>query len=170
MHELWPLVEVSRVVFVAFDDEVIAVRNLKARAKVLHDSADHERGIKSALIDYPRGQTGGRSFAMGTSNHQRPVAANEFFLENFGQRAIKQPATETLFDLRISTGNSVTNHDAIRRRFQMRSVVPLHQADAESFKHRGHRRVDVFVRTRNAMSARLQHSRQRSHRSSADSD
>src|SRR6266404_7376152 len=170
MHELWPLVEVSRVVFVAFDDEVIAGRNLKARAKILHDSADHERGIKSALIDYPRGQTGGRSLAMGTGNHQRPAAANEFFLENFGQRAIKQPPTETLFDLRISTGNSVTNHDAIRRRREVRGVVTLHQADAESFKHRGHRRVDVFVRTRNAMSARLQHSRQRSHRSSADSD
>src|SRR6267378_1333831 len=155
MHELWPLVEVSRVVFVAFDDEVIAGRNLKARAKVLHDSADHERGIKSSLIDYPRGQTGRRSFAMGTSNHQRPAAANEFFLQNFGQRAIKKPATESMFDLRISTWNSVANDDATRRRVQMCRVVPLHQANAESFKHCGHRRVDVFVRTRDAMSARL---------------
>src|SRR6266403_3430965 len=107
MHELWPLVEVSRVVFVAFDDEVIAGRNLKARAKILHDSADHERGIKSALIDYPGGQTGGRSFAMGSSNHQRSAAANEFLLEHFGQRAIKQPAAESMFDFGISTGNSV---------------------------------------------------------------
>src|SRR5258708_38093152 len=157
MHELWPLVEVSRVVFVAFDDEVIAVRNLKARAKVLHDSADHERGIKSALIDYPRGQTGGRSFAMGTSNHQRPVAANEFFLVNFRQLAIKQPATESMFDLRIATGNSVPNHDAIRRRFQMRSVVPLHQADAESGKHRGHRRSEGFGSSAAPQSEALHH-------------
>src|SRR5258706_5136258 len=99
MHELWPLVEVSRVVFVAFDDEVIARRNLKARAKILHDSADHERGIKSALIDYPRGQTGGRSLAMGTGSHPRPPAANEFFLQNFRQRPLKQPPAQRMLDL-----------------------------------------------------------------------
>src|SRR2546428_876146 len=40
VHELGPLIEVSGVIFVAFDNEVIALRYPKAGAKVLYDSAD----------------------------------------------------------------------------------------------------------------------------------
>ena len=42
VHELWAFVEISCVVFIALDDEVIAVSNMKARAEVLHDSTHHE--------------------------------------------------------------------------------------------------------------------------------
>src|SRR5712692_8618886 len=42
VHELRPLVEIRGVVFVAFDDEVIALRHPKAGAKVLYDSADQK--------------------------------------------------------------------------------------------------------------------------------
>src|SRR5258706_12972147 len=83
VHELWPFVEISRVVFVAFDDEVIAVSYVKARAEVLHDSAHHERWIKASLIHHPGGETRRRSLAMGAGNYQRSPAADEFFLENF---------------------------------------------------------------------------------------
>ena len=42
MHELRAFVEVGRVVFVAFDDEIIAVGDAKADAKILHNSADQK--------------------------------------------------------------------------------------------------------------------------------
>src|ERR1700682_6015954 len=42
VHELWSLIEVSRVVFVALDNKVITVGDMKAGAEILHDSAHHE--------------------------------------------------------------------------------------------------------------------------------
>src|SRR5213080_3528186 len=45
VHELRAFVEVGRVVLVAFDDEVIAVGDVKADAEVLHHAADEERRV-----------------------------------------------------------------------------------------------------------------------------
>src|SRR5207237_3502558 len=49
MHELRAFVEVSRVVLVAFDDEVIAVGDAKADAKILHYAAHKECWIETSL-------------------------------------------------------------------------------------------------------------------------
>jgi hypothetical protein len=70
VHELWPFVEISSVVFVAFDDEVIAVCDAKADVEVLHDSAHHKRRIQTRLINHPGGQTGRRGFAMCARHNQ----------------------------------------------------------------------------------------------------
>ena len=53
MHELRSFIEVSGVVFVAFDDEVITAGHAKTQAKVLHDPADKKRGIQARLIHHP---------------------------------------------------------------------------------------------------------------------
>ena len=42
VHELRAFVEIGRIVFVAFDDEVIAFGDVKTGAEVLHHAADHE--------------------------------------------------------------------------------------------------------------------------------
>ncbi len=107
---------------------------------------------------------------MGARDYQRTSAANEFFLEDFRQRAVKHPAIEHSFDFGIATRNRVPDHHAIRRRIEMRHVVPLHQADADSLQHRGHRRIHIFIGARDPMTTRLQHSRQRGHRGAADSN
>src|SRR5882724_3705722 len=53
VHELRTFIEVSGVVFVAFDDEVITAGDAKTHAKVLHDPADEKRRIHACLIDHP---------------------------------------------------------------------------------------------------------------------
>src|SRR5438067_1939214 len=77
MHELRAFVEVSRVVLVAFDDEVIAAGDAKANAEILHHAADEERRIQSSMIDYPRGQTGRRGLSVRAGDDQRSPSANE---------------------------------------------------------------------------------------------
>src|SRR6185369_10652436 len=83
VHKLRTLVEISRVVFVAFDDEVIAISNSKTHAEVLGDAANEERGVKATLIQHPGGDARSCCLAMGAGDHQRTPAANELFLYNF---------------------------------------------------------------------------------------
>src|SRR5205823_10704812 len=77
MHELRAFIEVSRVVLVAFDDEVIAVGDAKADAEVLHYAAHKKRRIQSRLVDYPRGQTGRRRLSVRAGDDQRSPSSNE---------------------------------------------------------------------------------------------
>src|SRR5207247_1417385 len=88
VHELRTFIKIRGVIFVAFDNQVIAVANPKAGAKVLYDSADQKRGVESASIQHPRGETGSRGLAVRAGNHQRATAADEFFLKNFRKRTI----------------------------------------------------------------------------------
>src|SRR5438105_552434 len=53
VHELRAFVEVSRVVLVAFDDEIITVGDAKADAEILNDAAHKECWIETSLVDYP---------------------------------------------------------------------------------------------------------------------
>ena len=50
MHELGTLVEISSVVFVAFDDEVVAGCHPKADTEILRDAANQETWIKASLV------------------------------------------------------------------------------------------------------------------------
>src|SRR5437763_3222736 len=77
MHELRAFVEVSRVVFVTFNDEVITVSDAKADAKILHYAADEERRIQSCMVDYPGRQTCRSSFSVRAGDDQRSPSPNE---------------------------------------------------------------------------------------------
>src|SRR4029453_1283474 len=87
VHKLRTLVEICRVVFVAFNDEVIASSNSKTYAEVLGDAANQENWVKAALIQHPGGDARSRCLAMGPGDNQRAVAANEFFFDDFRLRA-----------------------------------------------------------------------------------
>src|SRR3979411_855254 len=53
MQELRPLVEESRVVLIAFADELFALSQLKTAAKVFRHSADQERRLQSRCMKNP---------------------------------------------------------------------------------------------------------------------
>ena len=89
VHKLRTFVEISGVVFVAFDDEVVAVGHSKTDAEVLRDAADQKGRIESALIHHPRRDARRRRFAVRAGDDQRAPAANKFFLDDFGLRAIE---------------------------------------------------------------------------------
>src|ERR1043166_6008131 len=58
VHELWTFVEVSGVVLVGFDDEIVTVTHTKTAAEILRDAADEKCGSKSTLIHHPRCDAG----------------------------------------------------------------------------------------------------------------
>src|SRR5262249_14812736 len=91
MHELRTFVEVCRVVFVALNDEVMALGTPKTDAKVRHDPADKKRWIQSRLVNHPRRQTRGRRLAVRARNDKRAPSVNELSLQNLRQRAIQEP-------------------------------------------------------------------------------
>src|SRR6185369_12137919 len=160
VHKLRTLVEIGRVVFVAFNDEVIAISNSKTYAEVLSDAANKESWIKAALIQHPGGDARSCSLAMGPGDNQRAAAANEFLLYNFSLRAIEQLAIEGRFHFRVPARNSVADNNAIRLRLQMFCFVALHNGNTERGEHRGHWWINVLVGASDFMTASLQHSRQ----------
>ena len=83
VHELRPLVEVGSVVFIALDNEKIAVGDSKTDAKVLNHAADQKRRLKSTLIHHPGRQTRRSCLAMSACDHQRSSSANKFFFDDF---------------------------------------------------------------------------------------
>ena len=116
VHELRAFIKIGRVVFVAFDDEVVAVGHAKTDPKVLHYSAHQERRIQSGLIDYPGRQAGRGRLAVRAGNDQRTTPTNEFVFQNFGKRPIDEPPIQSLFNFRIAARNRVADDNAIRRR------------------------------------------------------
>src|ERR1051326_1362961 len=78
MHELRAFIEISRVVFVTLDDEVIAFSDAKADAKILDYATDEKRRVQSGLVDHPGGQTRRSSFSVRAGDDQRSPSANEF--------------------------------------------------------------------------------------------
>ena len=52
----------------------------------------------------------------------------------------------------------------------MFAVVAGHNFDAQTVEHCAHRRIDVLIRARNLMAARLQHPCERSHRCPTNPD
>src|SRR5204863_9576720 len=131
MHELRALVEIGRVVFVAFNDEVIAVGDAKTDAEVLHHATDHERWIESCLVDDPRGETRRGRLAVSTRDYQRAPAANEFILQNFWQRSIDETTIQRLFNLWISPGNGIADNNAIGSLTEVLRVVAAHYLDVD---------------------------------------
>ena len=70
VHELRPFIKVGRVVFIACDDEIIAVSNAEADAEILDHAAHQKRRIQSRLIDDPGGETRRARLAMRARDHQ----------------------------------------------------------------------------------------------------
>ncbi len=56
---------------------------------------------------------------MRARNHQRAAATDELFLNDFGLRTIEKFVIEGRFQLGVSSGNRITDDDAIGRRLEM---------------------------------------------------
>src|SRR5271170_1046840 len=114
MDELAALVEKRRVVFVALDDEPLAVRETRALRKIIRDAADEKTRIQTVVLENPRQQRSRRGLAVRSRNNNRTFTANKKFLQQFRQRAVTQFVVETKFRFGIATRNSVANDNQIR--------------------------------------------------------
>ena len=155
VHELRPLVEIGRVVFVALNDKVVAICDAKARAEILDESTDEKARIQPSSLHHPRRDARRRRLAVRARDDERATPADKLFLDRLGLRAIEQATIQSLFQLRIAARDDIADDDAIGRRLKVLGLVTLHDGDAQLREHRGHRRIDVFVRPCNLVPARL---------------
>jgi hypothetical protein len=85
MNEFAALVKKGGVILVAFNNEPWTVREPRALAEIVRDAADEIAGIQSVVFEHPCQQRRRRGFAMRARDHNRTLAANEKFLEQFRQ-------------------------------------------------------------------------------------
>ena len=70
VDELAALVEKRGVVFVALNNEPVAVGETCALAKVVWDAADEEAGVEAVMIEQPGEQRCGRCFSVGARDDE----------------------------------------------------------------------------------------------------
>ena len=102
MDEFAALVEKPGVIFVAFDDEPLAVRKACALAEIVRDAANEKTWIQSVVLEHPRQQRSRRRLAMRAGDDERAFAADEEFLQQFRQRTVAQLVVKNLFRLRVA--------------------------------------------------------------------
>src|SRR5262249_7662052 len=114
MNKLAALIEKSRVIFVPLDDEPFAVRKSRTLRKIVRNPANEITRVQAVMFEDPRQQRRRRRFSVSAGNDNRPLAANEKFLEQLRQRAVTQLVIEHIFGLGIPSGNRVAYHYQIR--------------------------------------------------------
>ncbi len=93
----------------------------------------------------------------------------KIILDRLRKRTIGNFSLQHAFNFRISARQRVAEDDDIRRRREIsfrKSVAPFYP---EAFEQRRGRRINTRIRTRDAMPALGQHSRERRHGRATDS-
>src|SRR5262245_8821047 len=98
------------------------------------------------------------------------TTAEELFFYDFGLRTIKKFALEGFFHFRVAPRDRVTHDHAVGCRCQVFRAVTLLHRYAQRLEHRRHRRINVLVGSGYMMSAGLEHSGERGHRSPTNAD
>src|SRR5690349_10693561 len=107
MNEFAALVKKGGVIFVAFNDEPWTVREPRALAEIVRNAANEITGVQSVVLEDPRQQRCRRGLAMRARDHNRTLAPNEKFLEQFRQRTVTQFVIEHEFGFRIAARDGV---------------------------------------------------------------
>src|SRR5579862_1039444 len=151
VHELRALVEECGVVFIRLDHEKGRLPKSRAGAEILRYATDQEAGRKAGMLEYPREHRAGGGLAVRTGNGEYPAVLQDMAGQPFRARNVGQAAIEHRLDHGHAASHDVADDDHIRPRLELRRLEALHQLDAERLELRAHRRIDVSVRTGNAM-------------------
>src|SRR5260370_29625103 len=122
MKKLRALVEEGGVVLVAFENEVLALPEMKARSKIFCDSADEERRVESGGMEDPGEHGSGRGLAVSSGDGQHFFAAQEFVMQQLGQRAEIDALVEHVLQFYVAAGHGIADHDQIGARFQISGI------------------------------------------------
>src|SRR5262249_9490613 len=138
VQELRPFVEIGRVVFIAFDHEVIRVCDFETRAEILGYPADQKRRFESPDLHYPGHQRGRGRFAVRARDDRRVSSADEVLADDFGHRDVAQFVVERVFDLGVPARRGVADDNDVRRRpalwLQMEGVEAFESFYSESLQ------------------------------------
>src|SRR5579872_1516778 len=86
MQKLWSLVEESSIVFIALEDEVLTLSQLKTTTKVFRNPADQERRLEPRGMKHPCQQGGRRRLAVRARDQQYLFALKKLIMKNLRQR------------------------------------------------------------------------------------
>ena len=169
VDEFAALVEERGVVFVALDDEPLAVREPRARAQVARNASNQVAGIQPRALEHPCEQRRGGGLPVCAAHNETAFAPDEKLLEQLRQRAIAELAVQHGLDLGIAAGNGVADDDQVGLVRQVLLGVAGDDLDLPLGQERGHGRIHIRVRARDAVTALLHRRRRTGHRRAADS-
>ena len=170
MDELAALVEEGGVVFVALDDEPLAVGEPRALAEVVRDAADEVAGVQAVVLEDPGQQRGGGGLAVRAGDHQRALAADEELLQQFRQRAVGQLVVQHVLGFRVAARDGVADDHQVGLVRQVLLRVAGDDLDLALRQEGGHGRIDVLVRAGDLNPFFLHRGGGRSHGRAADAN
>ena len=101
-------------------------------------------------------------------DHNRPFAAYEKFLEQFGQRAVTQFVVQHGFHFGIAARQRVAHHHQVRLARQIGFGVAGHDLDLFGGQEGGHGRIHIVIRAGDGEALVAQGGRDRGHGRAAD--
>ena len=169
MNELRTFVEEGRVVFIAFDNEMLRVAQAGALAEIRGNAADQVSGGFSSGFKYPSQQRRGGGFAMRAGDDEIMASTEEKLLQRFGKGKIKELAVENRFHGGVAARHGIADDDEVRGGDILRTE-PRCDFHALGFQECGHRGVDVFVLSGDLKSAIAHGGGDGAHRRAADAE
>ena len=171
VDEFGALVEECRVVFIGFDHEEWRVTEPRADVEIARHAADQETRRKTRMIPgcapacwwwwschacRPR---------RAPSDHAAPRATAIPAPRHEGNAALQQR-----LDHGLAARHDIADHHHVRCRIELRGVEALHDVDAQRLQLRAHRRIDILVRTGDAMTGGTRDGGDAAHERAADAE
>ncbi len=170
MNEFRTLIAKGRVVFVGFDDEEIRFAQPRRNPETLRHPADQETGLEPRLIQYPGQHRSGRRLAVGSRNGQHPLATQDVFRQPLRAGNIGQITGKDFFQQGVATRNGIAHHKKIGLQGDLLCPVAFGQRDPFLFELGTHRRVDIGIAARHAVSGRPGKQGDAAHECAADAE
>ena len=170
VNEFAALVEEGGVVFIRFHHKKRRLTESGRDPEIAGHTTNQITGIEPGVLQNPGQHGAGRGLAVGTGHRQHPAPGQDHILQQLGTGGIGQAPIQHGFHGRIAPTQGIADHHQIRRRLQLRRVVPLGQCNARRFQLVTHGRIDVLVTTGNTMALSLGQLRQRAHEGATDTE
>ncbi len=175
VHELAALVEECGVVFVRFDDKIIAAAQSCRDAEILRHAADEKSRRTAAGVEYPGQQRARRRLAVCAGDREYAARGEQALADPLRPGGIRQARIEHVLDGRVATRQRVADDHQVRHLLwigaaQMLGAIAGLQRDAERGELIAHRRVDILVRTGDVMAQLARQCGDATHECAADAE
>ena len=139
--ELGDLVEVGRVVLIAFDDEEPALAEAVVGVQLAQHTAEEEGGVAPCLVQRPGAHRGGRAFAVRAGHDEPAVALKEEEPQRLGEAHHRQPSLTRRHGFGVVDAGDVPDHDQLCVGRDMFGSVARLDDEPALLQPRAHRRV-----------------------------
>ena len=153
VHKLAALVKKSRVVFVGFNDNGLALAESGRDAKVQRHAAHQKAGLQAGSFQDPAGHGRGGGFAVGTGDGNHMATLQHMLSQplrsaDVGQASVKNGFHEREFRRavgQVRTTDHVAHHEHVGLECELIGAKTLNQLDAQGAKLITHGWVNAGV-------------------------